>query len=547
MKPYVVCGALHYNEELYSTHWFAALYPYIDAFVIVDSYSTDNSLANIMALDTENKLVILKRKWDQNYSSARNTYLDYIKKNIYPKHRNDLYYLRSDQDEIYYGEWLEKALVLAEENPDVVGWRSNFYTFTDTHNLLDEKSPTETRVSLFKYFPDIKYEKNLHEWPVHTSNNQPLYASPFDDPRLGIQYVSGYAYLHFSWCDEKRCFKKAVNYTKIYVENGTETKGHLDSMTPSRDSWWWEKKSDIKFKGKLPSVFKKYGLLPGQENPTEEEDSKPKISVYTIIKNAIKFDYPIIEAVRSVLPFADEVIVNLGDSDDGTQGLLKKAFSGTVKVRFFERKWAGKESGTAFLRDESNFAKDQCANEIVMYLQSDECYLESDTEAILLVAKTLSERKDLVGARFKWHHFDGMPTYENKDSYPEEIRLFKKDLLESIGDAQSMGLKSANLVNAMNFKELLLDTSIYCFHYGWLRSPKKMLEKLQDFDSYYHDTEELNQMHVNDSVKFPDGKYNYGNKIPNFFSPHPYVMYPRIKKYEKENRNYCIGDAVFQY
>ena len=42
------------------------------------------------------------------------------------------------------------------------------------------------------------------------------------------------------------------------------------------------------------------------------------VSGFTFVRNAIKFDYPIVEAIMSILPVCDEVIVAVGNSDDDT-------------------------------------------------------------------------------------------------------------------------------------------------------------------------------------------------------------------------------------
>ena len=47
-----------------------------------------------------------------------------------------------------------------------------------------------------------------------------------------------------------------------------------------------------------------------------------KVSGFTFVRNAIKYDYPIVEAIQSILPLCDEVIVAVGNSDDGTLDLI---------------------------------------------------------------------------------------------------------------------------------------------------------------------------------------------------------------------------------
>ena len=47
-----------------------------------------------------------------------------------------------------------------------------------------------------------------------------------------------------------------------------------------------------------------------------------KVSGFTIIRNAVKFDFPIVEAIKSILPICDEVVVAVGKSDDDSLGLI---------------------------------------------------------------------------------------------------------------------------------------------------------------------------------------------------------------------------------
>ena len=57
-----------------------------------------------------------------------------------------------------------------------------------------------------------------------------------------------------------------------------------------------------------------------------------KVSGFTIARNAIKFDYPIVEAITSVLPLCDEFIVNVGKCDDGTLELIQSINSPKIKI-----------------------------------------------------------------------------------------------------------------------------------------------------------------------------------------------------------------------
>ena len=44
-----------------------------------------------------------------------------------------------------------------------------------------------------------------------------------------------------------------------------------------------------------------------------------KVTGFSFIKNAVKFQYPIVEALQSILPLCDEIVVAVGDSEDKTR------------------------------------------------------------------------------------------------------------------------------------------------------------------------------------------------------------------------------------
>ena len=46
------------------------------------------------------------------------------------------------------------------------------------------------------------------------------------------------------------------------------------------------------------------------------------LSGFTIVRNAIKLDFPIVPAIRSVLEVCDEVVVNVGRSEDETRDVV---------------------------------------------------------------------------------------------------------------------------------------------------------------------------------------------------------------------------------
>ena len=57
-----------------------------------------------------------------------------------------------------------------------------------------------------------------------------------------------------------------------------------------------------------------------------------QISGFTFVRNAIKYDYPVVESIMSILPVVDEFIVSVGNSDDQTLSLIQSISSPKIKI-----------------------------------------------------------------------------------------------------------------------------------------------------------------------------------------------------------------------
>ena len=61
-----------------------------------------------------------------------------------------------------------------------------------------------------------------------------------------------------------------------------------------------------------------------------------KVCGFSFVRNGVSFDYPFEEAIRSVLPLCDEVIVAVGNSVDGTIERVKAIHP---KVKAIATQW----------------------------------------------------------------------------------------------------------------------------------------------------------------------------------------------------------------
>jgi len=62
-----------------------------------------------------------------------------------------------------------------------------------------------------------------------------------------------------------------------------------------------------------------------------------KISGFTFVRNSIRFDFPVVESIKSILPIVDEFIVNVGPDEDGTLSLIKSI--GDPKIKIIRSQW----------------------------------------------------------------------------------------------------------------------------------------------------------------------------------------------------------------
>ena len=80
------------------------------------------------------------------------------------------------------------------------------------------------------------------------------------------------------------------------------------------------------------------------------------VTGFTFIRNAIKLDYPIEEALRSILPLCDEIVVAVGDSDDETRALVQSI---DPKIKIIDTQWdTSLREGGVVLAVETNKAFD---------------------------------------------------------------------------------------------------------------------------------------------------------------------------------------------
>lgn len=246
-----------------------------------------------------------------------------------------------------------------------------------------------------------------------------------------------------------------------------------------------------------------------------------RVSGFTIVRNAIKYDYPIKEAILSILPLCDEVVVAVGNSEDDTLNLIRSINSNKIKI--IETVWDDTlREGGKVLAVETNKAFDSISKESdwAIYIQADEIMHEKYYDNIRSALIKYQYDKNVDGLLFNYTHFYGSYDYvgDSRRWYRKEIRIIKNDkAIRSYKDAQGFRKYGKKLhVKPIN---------AYIYHYGWVKPPDAQQAKQKSFNKLWHDDEWLKK-NISNSDFFD---YSQIDSLAHFTGEHPKVMQDRIK------------------
>ncbi len=245
-----------------------------------------------------------------------------------------------------------------------------------------------------------------------------------------------------------------------------------------------------------------------------------KVSGFTIVRNAVKYDYPVVESIRSVLPLVDELIVLIGNSTDSTIELIENIGSNKIKLHHSTWDDSLREGGKVLaVETDKAFKLISSESDWAIYLQADEVIHEKYYEAITTAMQQYKRLNEVDGLLFNYKHFFGSYDYvaSSRSFYRNEIRIIRNNPeIHSYKDAQGFRKNG----NKLNVKPI--DAFIY--HYGWVRHPQTMSNKIKDFHKLWHNDEWIKaQQDLNQEFN-----YNQIDAVDAFTEAHPAVMANRI-------------------
>jgi len=203
------------------------------------------------------------------------------------------------------------------------------------------------------------------------------------------------------------------------------------------------------------------------------------LSAFTIVRNAIKLDFPIVPAIRSVLEVCDEVVVNVGQSDDGTRDLVASLHD--PRVRILDSRWDFTKQNE-MLSIETRKAMAACRGRWGIYIQADEVLHETGARILQDRIAQWDGDERVEGLLVQYLHFYGgfdiLAT--SRRWYRREVRCLRlgPDIRPYQG---AQGFRVGDRYRKIRARL----TDAVMFHYGWARPARAIREKYEISKTIY--------------------------------------------------------------
>lgn len=247
-----------------------------------------------------------------------------------------------------------------------------------------------------------------------------------------------------------------------------------------------------------------------------------RVAGFTFIKNAIKYDFPIEEAIKSILPLCERIFVAVGKSEDDTRQLIEGISPGKIEILDTEWDLSLREGGRVLaVETDKIFQYIPREYHWAFYIQGDEVFHEEQAETVAAAMQKYKDDPEIDGLLFKYRHFYGSYQYigANTHWYRREIRVIKNNKnIYSYRDAQGFRKNS-------NQKLHVAEIDAYIHHYGYVKDPRAMQEKQKTFQKLWHDDETVEKR----VAKAEEFDYSGIDALHLYTGTHPVVMKERIK------------------
>jgi hypothetical protein len=211
------------------------------------------------------------------------------------------------------------------------------------------------------------------------------------------------------------------------------------------------------------------------------------VSAPIILRNVVKFKYPIKRVLQSIIGLVDEAVLSVDPkSDDDTVGYifsLAAELKNELNIKVIESVWDLdniSRNGIEFSR-QTNIAIDVCSCDYIISLQADEAFLETDHQSIKNEIDFM-ENNGYNSSEMLRIYFYGSIDVIRSDWSVSINRLFKRGTMRSTGDGMFCEPVGDNKV----FK-----SKVCIYHYSRIGDPNIISSRVRFLDGLFHKNEDL--------------------------------------------------------
>ena len=250
-----------------------------------------------------------------------------------------------------------------------------------------------------------------------------------------------------------------------------------------------------------------------------------RVSGFTIVRHAVTFGYPIAESLQSLLPLVDQLVVNVGDCDDGTWEAVQRL--NDARIVAFRSTWDLTRREGLTLSEETNKALALCDGDWAIYLQADEVLHEEEAPAFrAALAKYRSGGVQALSLRY-YHFYGSYQTYKDdpRHWYRRATRIIRTGVgIQSVGDACAF----MRADDGDWRKPRRRDLDLHVFHYGRVRPPAQMLDKQRNLERFYLGETSRTQHGLPAEMSLAE-VWGDDRHLRRFHGTHPAVMRERVE------------------
>lgn len=230
------------------------------------------------------------------------------------------------------------------------------------------------------------------------------------------------------------------------------------------------------------------------------------------IRNGFRLDYPFREAVKSLLPICDEVVICDCDSDDGTRGWIDAWASTEPKITVVNFPWTHPKGTNAWWPEFLNYARQHLSTDHHIQLDADEIIHEDDYPLIRQAAKCGDV---LYCKRLNFWRDPNHLIPEGVCCGTKVLRIAPKDM----PIPSDYPYEPANAT-----QERAKESDIRIFHYGFLRHREAFFKKAREVQriwcNSYDPRLEKAEQYEGHWAEMP-GVTGWEDKLVNYDGSHP--------------------------